>query len=67
MELMIQQKLSKFFITKVYLEFGKRLDVCHYSNYFLYCAFALSSLLSTFYKINSWRLCIFVMYLKVRQ
>ena len=45
MELMIQQKLSKFFITKVYLEFGKRLDyVCHYSNYFLYCAFALSSL-----------------------
>ena len=45
----------------------ERLDVCHYSNYFLYCAFALSSLLSTFYKINSWRLCIFVMYLKVRQ
>ena len=26
----------------------ERLDVCHYSNYFLYCAFTLSSLLSTF-------------------
>ena len=26
----------------------ERLDVCHYSNYFLYCAFTLDSLLSTF-------------------